>query len=254
MARAPPGGGDWIALNRVNVIAGAPGSGKSTLMHCLTAKYAHAFCWGMVICPQAGENYPWFDPHFRYDLDDPDDIERVVAGLLRIQSSDKTQILPGILIMDDCLGAVNWRRKTFKKLFIRTRHTKITLLLATQQIVELPTFVRNCAGAAFVYYQESEDAQLAVYRSFATSACKKKDVGEWFLRMTHKYNKTTKKWYPVPHRCIMYRPTQLTPETRHLPVDPPYMDPNSYYFISPLCSRCRQYRPVSTGNEGPSRR
>ena len=143
-------------------------SGKTTLMRHLlyTLARGQKFRWVTVISPTAfngewtsivGDQsvLPTFDEDYIADLMEEQ------AGL-RDSGTDN----PGLLILDDCLGAANFQSEVFTRLASAGRHYQISLWISTQHFFKLPPVLRTNADYMFVLGVQNERVARALWEEF----------------------------------------------------------------------------------------
>lgn len=144
-------------------------SGKTFLMKHLVGVLARgkAINWVRVITPTAfngewgaivGDDY--VEPEFDEDwLDD----------LLRRQADLKERGIenPGLLILDDCLGAANFSSSLFTRIAAAGRHYGITVVCSFQHYFKCPTVLRSNADYVFVLGRPNERAIRGLYEEFS---------------------------------------------------------------------------------------
>jgi hypothetical protein len=143
-------------------------SGKSHLMaHLLyTLAKGQRFRWVLVISPTAFTG-AWADivgkdyVHPEFDSDLLDELMEE-QGALREEGVDN----PGLVILDDCLGAANFQSDTFTRLAASGRHYGITLWISFQSYYKAPTVVRANSDYLFVMGVQNERVIKGLYDEF----------------------------------------------------------------------------------------
>ena len=143
-------------------------SGKSHLMaHLLhTLARGKKFSWVLVISPTAFTG-AWAEIVGRdhvYQEFDSDHLDTIMEeqAELREQGVDN----PGLIILDDCLGAANFNSDTFTKLAASGRHYGITLWISFQSYFKAPTVVRANSDYLFILGTQNERVVKALYDEF----------------------------------------------------------------------------------------
>ena len=143
-------------------------SGKSHLMaHLLhTLARGKKFNWVLVISPTAFTG-AWAEivgrdhVHSEFDAEMLEEIMEQQAEL-RDNNTDN----PGLVILDDCLGAANFHSDTFTKLAASGRHYGITLWISFQSYFKSPTVVRTNTDYLFILGTQNERVVKALYDEF----------------------------------------------------------------------------------------
>ena len=73
---------------------------------------------------------------------------------------------PGLIVLDDCLGAANFNSDTFTKLAASGRHYGITLWISFQSYFKAPTVVRANSDYLFILGTQNERVIKALYDEF----------------------------------------------------------------------------------------
>lgn len=147
-------------LNRIpfiSVISSAPQSGKSTLVkYMLTDLFSNKkLNYGLVFCPSAFDGGYSFLPekyvYLRFDEDAVKNLMKIQMNQIKTNGSAK----PAFIIMDDCIGSVNFQSKFISELITNFRHYNITIIICTQYIRRLPPTIHECCSYFFTFNQTS---------------------------------------------------------------------------------------------------
>ena len=147
------------------LLSAACGQGKSYmikyLMHNLTQKTDN-FDFGICISNTSaftGE-YDYIPKKYVHSLYS----EKLIENLMNIQKKNLKS--RAFLILDDCLGQVNFNNSAILRLFTQYRHFRITILLSTQYLNKIPTFIRECSTYVFIFKQTIKRSYESLYQSF----------------------------------------------------------------------------------------
>lgn len=77
--------------------------------------------------------------------------DQLIENLMNIQKRNPK--FRTALILDDCLGSVNFNSNTIIRLFTQYRHLNITIFLTTQYICKISTTIRECCNYIFIFKQ-----------------------------------------------------------------------------------------------------
>ena len=143
-------------------------SGKTTLMRHLLYTLARGqnFRWVTIISPTAF-NGEWTSI-VGVDSVLPTVDEDYIIGLMDEQAAlrDEGTDNPGLLILDDCLGAANFQSDVFTRLASAGRHYQISLWISTQHFYKLPPVLRTNADYMFILGVQNERVAKALWEEF----------------------------------------------------------------------------------------
>ena len=143
-------------------------SGKTTLMKHLLGILARGktFRWVTVVSATAfngewaavvGERHvlPEFDPEW-------------LDGLLKRQAALKADGVdnPGLLILDDCLGAANFQSDVFTRIASAGRHYGVTVWASFQHHFKCPTVLRSNADLVFCLNVQNDRVSKALFEEY----------------------------------------------------------------------------------------
>ena len=127
-------------------------SGKSYLMRHLLHVLAKGkkFKWVLVVSPTKFTS-EWSDVVGDDNVLDTFDPEQIATlfdrqAALREDNVDN----PGLLILDDCLGACNLQSDLFTRMASAGRHYRVSIWLAAQHLFKTPPVIRGNADYLFV--------------------------------------------------------------------------------------------------------
>jgi hypothetical protein len=148
------------------LICGAVGAGKSNLVKALIAANWQKFNAGLVVCPPGSEEdfEQWIPQRWLPGWGRAKD-----AVQLLVKRQLETRERTAFLILDDCIGTINFNSGFWCNLFITTRHLRITIFVTTQYAAKLPMVVRANTGQAFIFRQRVERSFKLLYESFGQS-------------------------------------------------------------------------------------
>jgi hypothetical protein len=191
-----------ISVPSITILSASPKCGKSHLIKYLIKDLCirGAFDYGVVICPTALNNNEYdFIPrgylHTQYS-------EEIITALMDYQSRAIAQGTPkrAFLILDDCLGSVNFRKTVITKLVTTYRHHNITILMSTQYINKIPPEIRECATYAIVFRQFSAKSYSALYDAFFQSFEDRNQCKEYIDANTEDYRFILVRCQEVPEK------------------------------------------------------
>ena len=141
---------DFDIVNKTICLCAKRNSGKSQLMRYIIMMSKHQFKKIFVICPteQINRFYQGLvDEKNIFESYNEEWIQKLMKELSKAndgkKDSDASHIL---LILDDCCSDTNFHQsKTFKQLFTKGRHYKISLMITAQYPYHIPPICRvNC--------------------------------------------------------------------------------------------------------------
>ena len=142
-----------LELGHVHLVLGRTGSGKTHLIRELAHSNLQSFNRIFVICPTTVKgkdgSYGWLDSKNVFCEDVTEELLDSIIESQCHKANKKTKML---LILDDCIPAVNMKSKVFKKLATQSRHLGggITTLIALQHLKYCPPICRDNALAHFI--------------------------------------------------------------------------------------------------------
>jgi GTPase SAR1 family protein len=135
--------------NKMILLVGKRNSGKSVLAKYLIEK-SKPFDRVIVFCPTETIN-TWYgrflDPRFIFEEYNELYLEALFKKLEKENANkSKEQMKSVLLILDDCVGDVSLRNsKVLKKIYVRSRHINLSLMVISQSLMELNPLQRaNC--------------------------------------------------------------------------------------------------------------
>jgi hypothetical protein len=141
---------DFFIKNKTVCLIGKRNSGKSNLLKYLVSLSHDNFRTIFLISPTEQINNFYkglINPNNIYSEYDEDWVQSLIEKMTK-ENTDKTDDDAShiLLILDDCIASVNFNKsKTFKTLFVRGRHLKISIIITSQYINALPPIIRsNC--------------------------------------------------------------------------------------------------------------
>ena len=143
-------------------------SGKSRLMVHILGILArgHSFQWVEVVSATSfnGEYQAFVgEDHVRAELD-----PQWLDALLRRQATLKQNgvLNPGLIILDDCLGACNFQSKLFTRIAAAGRHYGVTVWASFQHMGKTPAVLRSNADYVFCLNVQNERVSKALYEEY----------------------------------------------------------------------------------------
>jgi hypothetical protein len=152
-------------LNKCICLCAKRNSGKSELLRYIYLTNKSLFEKVFVICPSESVNRFYQDIIPKEDIFDTykeEWIEKLIKKLTEINaglSDDNAHHI--LLILDDCCSDTRFHNSnSFKKLFTRGRHIKITLFITTQYLNQIPPIARNNCDYLMVGQLNSQGVEL----------------------------------------------------------------------------------------------
>ena len=162
-----------------------------------------------VVCPTSdlNDSYNFVNPDYRHTV-----VTRaLLQKIIRYQSSPNAGRM--LLILDDCIGSLNFNHAEVSQLFTTYRHLKCTIMLSSQYIYKVPPLIRECAKYAFLFAQRTMRSMEALFDSYGASKFSKKNEFIKFLRKnTENYN--TLLYIPPEDKYIQYKAPAKIPRFR----------------------------------------
>jgi hypothetical protein len=162
--------------------------GKSYLLkHFLQYAYSNSiYDWILFVSPSAFEDAPYIDKrHTTPRINDED-----IIGILDSQKEDyeagKSE--HGVIVIDDCLGSLNFETPAFLRLFSTYRHYNLSVFICTQRPNKIPTTLRDVATYGIILRPTNANVCDSLYESFNTSFRNKKEWADFIYENTENYN------------------------------------------------------------------
>jgi hypothetical protein len=146
----------------ITVLAAAPGGGKTHLIRWLICEWSRLgrFSYGWVFSPTAfNGSYNWLPEANRSEVY----TDKALQGIIDHQ---KTYRNPAFLILDDCMGSINFLNALWTNFITTFRHYNLTLLIASQYILKIPPVMRQCVTYAIVFKQNQKRSLVALHENF----------------------------------------------------------------------------------------
>jgi hypothetical protein len=158
-----------ILPNDIVTIVARKNSGKTHMIKALIhqAFKKKNYKWVIVISPTAfnGE-YAKIIENNVFSKFDPESID----AMLNHQESliKKNKGSQGVIIMDDCLGTVDFNHRVFSKLFSTNRHFKVGVWCTTQKFKALPTIIRGNADKVILLNSVSDTLAKSLHEGYSS--------------------------------------------------------------------------------------
>ena len=178
--------------NKLFLISGKRGSGKSHLLRYIIAQEKHKYKAIFLFCPTEKVNnfYDGLISHKNiFDAYDEEWIEKFMKQMAdlnaRKNEADASHVL---LVLDDCGSDTNFRKsKTFTQIATRGRHLKISVIMTSQYLYQFPPVARsNCDFIAVG--QMNRQALDILANEFQHGNIAKKDFIKMYYNSTNDYN------------------------------------------------------------------
>jgi hypothetical protein len=154
-----------IKANTLGLFIARRNSGKSYLMTHLLYLMAKAknFNWVVVISPtkHTGEWSAILNEHDVKESFNPEWMNNVLEQ--QALSRKKKKPNPGLIILDDCLGRVNFHSDLMTRIATAGRHYDLTIWCAFQLYHKVPTVLRENADYVFLLGKISEKISKSIF-------------------------------------------------------------------------------------------
>lgn len=170
-------------------MAAKPKSGKSNLTKYIISDLFNKKIvkYGIVICPTVfNGGYDFLPEEYLFSKYD----EEVLANFCNFQIQqvkDKGKAEPGFIVIDDCVGSINFNSDAFSKLITTYRHFNLTMIITTQYLYKIPPTVRECATYFVSFKQPVLKSVKAIQETYMTEMSVKK-VGEYLDENTKDFH------------------------------------------------------------------
>ena len=160
----------------VVLLAGAPDSGKTTVMRYILRTQYKKFSYmlvftGVVWC----DDYAFLPKEYVYGYFD----EKVVMNAMKIQQrAIASGIASGLarqdcphmaIVFDDMIGGTSFSGKVWNLLLTQYRNLNITVFIALQYVAKIPPMAREISKYAFIFRQNALPSYKYVFESFGQS-------------------------------------------------------------------------------------
>jgi hypothetical protein len=182
---------DLDIVNKCICVIAKRGSGKSYLIKYMVNQYKKDFSRVYVICPTEEVN------HFYNSITKPEYIfykwsEEWINTLIKSvskyknENQDKTKQI--LLILDDLIADVRFSESDMlKRLFTRSRHINISVIIAQQSVRSIPLLCRN--NCDYIICGQSSQSSIEILADeFRTGDISKKEFIQLYHNNTKNYN------------------------------------------------------------------
>jgi hypothetical protein len=156
-----------ISLPGVLLINSKSQGGKSHLGHCIMYNHRKQFAWG-VSFSQSGfnvENLSYVPGKFKHIRYSPIVLKALLMEQAKlINAGEKAPLV--YIIFDDAITDIDPEDKVLKEAITQSKHYNIFILITTQSINALPTWIRENAFQICLFKMWTESAIEAAYRSY----------------------------------------------------------------------------------------
>ncbi len=183
--------------------------GKSTIMRYVLYSLIKdkRFDYVVVVSPTGCFNGDWscIPERYRHETFS----EELVNNLFKLQRKCIEMGVPKncCLILDDCLGKVDFQSKIWKKLASASRQWNISIMVSFQRFFLCPTILRQNTSFVYALKTSDENTIMGLYKEFAGCFPKYEQWKDFFLKNTDNY------------RCILIKndsPTSSINENFHV--------------------------------------
>lgn len=184
---------DYIPIEypSLNLIAGSCGSGKTYLLKSLIYSNAIKKNIGYItVLTNSPDDYNFIPENFVIVPQNQDHADLVIQKLMRAQEIYKSRgnIKKCLIIIDDCLGTINFNSKIFLQLNTRFRKYNFGIFYTTQHINKLPPVIRECCFNSFIFQQNTLASIESCYENFGLNFKKLIDFREYMQKTVPKYH------------------------------------------------------------------
>lgn len=180
---------DTIKKDRISLIVGKRGSGKSSLLKDLLYCMRDRFDFCMAMCPtmesatMLRECMPESSVFSRFS---PSKVEMLVQTAREIASKDKEKHF--LLVLDDVFYDKSiCRSQAFRFIFFNGRHCRITCVILLQYLVDLPPDLRANVDYVFSMRETILANRMKLYKMFFGVFGSYEDFAAVFERCTQNY-------------------------------------------------------------------
>jgi hypothetical protein len=192
---------EFSLINKTVVLIAKRNSGKSQMIRYLVSQQRGKFKKIFIICPTEKINNFYNELVKKEDIRDSwseEWTEQLIEHMTRANAnkSDK-ESSHVLLIIDDCVSDVNFHQsKSFKKLFTRGRHIKISIILTSQYIYQIPPVSRSNADFILTSQMNTQGLDLLTSEFLFGNLTKKE-----FINMYHK-NTSNYGFLVINNNCV----------------------------------------------------
>jgi tRNA U34 5-carboxymethylaminomethyl modifying GTPase MnmE/TrmE len=177
---------NFSLINKTVVLIAKRNSGKSQMIRYLVSQQRGKFKKIFIICPTEKINNFYNELVKKEDIRDEwnEHWTEQLIDRMTIENANKpdNEASHVLLIIDDCVSDVNFHQsKSFKKLFTRGRHIKISIILTSQYIYQIPPVSRNNADFILTSQMNTQGLELLSSEYLFGNLTKKE-----FINMYHK--------------------------------------------------------------------
>ena len=162
-----------IKTPNLSLFLGRRNTGKSTLMvHLLrTLCRAGKFNWVKVYSPTAFTGV-WASIVGEASVEavfDTEQLEEILESQASIRSRGGDN--PGLIILDDCLGAVSFQNDLWTRIASSGRHYGLTFWVSAQHVFKLPPVIRSNSDYTYVLGIQGDRVVKALYEEGGGLGC-----------------------------------------------------------------------------------
>ena len=177
--------------NKIVSLIGKRNSGKSQMLRYLYNQQKHLFRAVFVVCPTETVNSFYSDLVKKeniFDSYNEEWVEKLITKMTQVNAGksekDASHIL---LILDDLCSDTNFHQsKSFKKLCTRGRHVKISVIITSQYIYQIPPVARNNSDFILCSQMNTQGLDL-LSTEFLFGNLSKKDFIDLYYKNTADY-------------------------------------------------------------------
>ena len=181
------------------MVCGAPCSGKTYPIHYLISRNASKLNWGYVVCFIGIQSYVFMPDEFVTEIYQESEIERIV-DLLRDSGES------AFLVLDDCMGSVNWSNNFWIKLLSGHRHWNLTIIVASHYLSKIPPFLREYTNYCFLFRQNSYRSTKLLYEAF----------GQHGFETDREFSSFLREHTSTPYTTVLYKRDESDPQKKYI--------------------------------------
>ena len=184
---------NFTIVNKTCALLAKRNSGKSFLLKHLVEAEKHKFSKLYCICPTERINRFYSDlinnDECIFDTYNEGWVEKLIQKMTEINANKPTKERKNILlILDDVVADHNFHQSpTLKKLFVRSRHINIAIILTFQYLNLIPPVARNNLDWLFVGQMNKQSIDLLT-NEFISGDIDKTEFIKMYNRCTKDYN------------------------------------------------------------------
>jgi hypothetical protein len=173
-------------------------SGKSHMIkhilleNCKNKIFQHGICFTGSI---ENEDYSFLQTDYVIDGYNEDILRRYLKKKKEYRL--KGNNFHSFIIFDDCMNVID-NSKLFKFIVSKFRHFNVTIIMATQYIMDIPKKIRKLVDYGIFFRIEDEDTKKEIFRSWVQMFQKYKNFDDYFINL-----------FDEQYVCMIYKRQEL---------------------------------------------